>query len=432
MFVSGPDTRDARRRVVIVGGGVAGLDLAGILGRDPALDVILLDHATSHVWKPMLHSIAAGTHDVAQVEVPYVAQARHHGFTYVPGRVDGIDPVTRTIGVAPFSFHGRELLPQRTIDYDTLVLAIGSVAAHFDVAGVEEHARHIDTLAEARDFQAHVAPRLVEAAQTGVPLRVAIVGGGATGVQLAAELVQIADIADDYGLGGGRKSLDITLVDRGDRLLPAFPERISSAARTRLEGLGITVRTGVDVSAVHESGLQLEDEVLPADLCVWAAGVEAAPLAATLDTLQRMRNGRVVVDNHCRSISSPDIFAIGDCAAFGGSEDGSPLPPTAQVAFQQAVYLGRWLPTIVLGEKAPAFRYRDLGALVQLGGYDAYGALGQFGIFGRGFLRGRVAQAGHAFLYRRHQMRLHGIGPALRLWLAERIAGKARPSSKLS
>jgi NADH dehydrogenase len=423
---------NARHRVAIVGGGVAGLDLAGILGRDPQLDVTLVDLATTHVWKPMLHSIAAGTHDAAQVGVAYVAQARRHGFTYVPGRVEGVDPQDRILRLAPFRFHGRPLLPERTLGYDTLVLAVGSVAADFGVDGVTEHAFHIDTLEQACAFQSDIAPRLIEAARTGTPLRIAIVGGGATGVQLASELLQMADIADAYGIGGGRRSLAITLLDRGTRLLPAFPDRVSQAARARLEELGVTVMTGVDVTAVEAGGLRMGDERVPADRCVWAAGVQAAPLAASLERLERGRDGRLVVDTGCRSTSFPDIFAIGDCAALTPAGEERPLPPTAQIAYQQAVYLGRWLPDLIAGRTAPPFWYRDLGALVQLGGYDAYGALGRFGVFGGGFLRGRVAQAGHAFLYRRHQMRLHGVAAAIGLWAADHLSAGARPSTKLN
>lgn len=427
MFETDADD-DARHRIVIVGGGVAGLDLAVSLGREPALSVTLIDLATAHVWKPMLHSIAAGTQATSDVALPYAAQARRYGFTYIAGRARAVDRETRCVHVDRFALHGRELLPERAIGYDTLVLAVGSVAAPFGVEGVEDHARHIDTLEEAQAFQAKLLPRLVEAAHAGRRLAVAIVGGGATGVQLAAELVQMADIAGTYGLDGSRSAIDVTVVDRGQRLLPAFPEAISTAARQRLESLGVSVRTDVDVTAVTAAGLRVDGADVEADLTVWAAGVQVAGLAVDL---ARGLSDRIVVDRTCRSVDDPHVYAIGDCAALTMPNDDRPLPPTAQVAYQQAVYLAKALPRHVAGKRVRPFRYRELGALVRLGTYDGYAELGKFG-FLSGMVRGRVARVGHALLYRRHQMRLHGFVPMLRLWAAEALVGDLRPAAVIS
>lgn len=418
----------ARHRIVILGGGVAGLDLAASLGGRPELSVTLIDLATAHVWKPMLHSVAAGTRASAAVAIPYAAQARRHGFTYIAGRARSIDRDARCVKVDRFAIHGRELLSERAIGYDTLVLAIGSVAAPFGVEGVEEHARHIDTLEEAQAFQAELLPRLVEAAHAGRRLAVAIVGGGATGVQLAAELLQMADIAGDYGLEASRSTIDVTLIDRGPRLLPAFPEEISTAARERLEKLGVTVRTDTDVCAVTADGLQVDGPDVAADLTVWAAGVQAAPLATDL---RRGASDRIVVDRTCRCVDDPHVYAIGDCAAFTAPGDERPLPPTAQVAYQQASHLAKALPRHIAGQDVPPFHYRAFGALVQLGDYDAYAELGRFG-FLSGVVRGQLARIGHALLYRRHQTRLHGVGGTLRLWLSDVIAGDLHPEAVIS
>lgn len=426
MFETGAD-HGGRHRIVIVGGGVAGLDLAVSLGGHPELSVTMIDLATAHVWKPMLHSIAAGTCASAAVALPYAAQARRHGFTYIAGRVRKVDREAQSVHVDCFALHGHKLLPERAIGYDTLVLATGSVAAPFGVEGVEEHARHIDILEEAQAFQTELLPRLVEAAHAGRRLSVAIVGGGATGVQLAAELVQMADIAGTYGLDGSRSTIDVTLVDRGPRLLPAFPEKISTAARARLESLGVRVRTDVDVTAVTPAGLHVDGADVAADLTVWAAGVQAAPLAADLE---RDRSERIVVDRMCRS-QDHHIYAIGDCASLTLPGDDRPLPPTAQVAYQQAVYLAGVLPRHLAGKATAPFRYRDFGGLVQLGTYDGYAELGKFGIFS-GVVRGRLARIGHALLYRRHQMRLHGRRATLRLWMSDILIGNLRPAAVLS
>ncbi|WP_112384123.1 NAD(P)/FAD-dependent oxidoreductase [Sphingomonas carotinifaciens] len=431
----GPSGQGDAHRVLIVGGGVAGLDLAGTLAGHKELDVALIDLATAHVWKPMLHSIAAGTHDVARVGVPYLAQARQHGFLYHPGRATAVDLDARCVTVDAFDRDGLTLLPERHLPYDTLVLAVGSEANDFGVPGVAEHARHIDTLHEAVAYRDATAPRLVQAAQAGRPHRVAIVGGGATGVQFAAELLQIADTVDDFGIDGARAAMQVTLLDKGDRLLAAFPPPVSTAARERLEQLGVAVRLNVDVARAEADALILKNgEAIAADFIVWAAGVRASPLAASLDALERGPASRIVIDAHCRT-SRPEIFALGDCAALTPDGADTPLPPTAQVAFRQAVYLGRHLPAMIAGRSVPDFRYRDAGALVSLADYDAYGALGDFGFFKggikNGFFRGRLAQAGHALLYRRHQARLHGAPRAAGLWLSDVVTTRTRPIEKL-
>lgn len=419
-------------RVVIIGGGVAGLDVATVLGRRRGFTVSVIDEAPTHVWKPMLHSIAAGSQDAAMVGAPYVANARRHGFAYVPGRACAIDADARQVTVAAVERHGVAMLPERTIAYDTLVLAVGSVAASFGVPGVAEHSRHIDTLAEAIDAQSEIAARLAAALHAGRTLSIAIVGGGATGVQLAAELLTVADSYDDLGIGAARDALRIQLLDRGDRLLAAFPPRVSAAAKARLESLGAAVRLDAVVCAATAKGLVLEGGAeIAADIVIWAAGVEGAMPSSITSPVKLDRAGRCIVDAHCRT-SHDGIFAIGDCAAMPLGEEGRPLPPTAQVAYQQALYLGRRLPALVAGRTVPPFRYRDRGALVSLGEYDAFGSLGSYGLFGDRFLRGRIAQLGHALLYRRHQVRLHGLRRALLLWIADRARGSAMATEKLA
>lgn len=419
-------------RVVIVGGGVAGLDLATALGSEKGLSVSLIDEATAHVWKPMLHSIAAGSQDAAVVGVPYVAQARRSGFAYVPGRACRIDAEARSVSVAAVEREDVAMLPARTIGYDTLVLAVGSVAATFGVPGVKAHTRHIDTLAEAAEVQAEIAARLAAALHEGGTLSIAIVGGGATGVQLAAELLTIADTYDEMGIGAAREALRITLLDRGDRLLAAFPERVSTAAKARLESLGAAVRLDAVVHKATADGLALETgETVSADITIWAAGVEGALAAAIEPPVTVDKTGRCVIDRYCRT-SRTEIFAVGDCAAMQCRNADRPLPPTAQAAFQQASYLGKHLRSLIAGREVPEFRYLDRGALVQLGEYDAYGALGRYGVFGERFIRGRLAQAGHAMLYRRHQARLLGLRRAFLLWIAERARAAALAAEKLT
>ncbi|HYE57532.1 MAG TPA: FAD-dependent oxidoreductase, partial [Rhodothermales bacterium] len=333
------------------------------------------------------------------------------------------------VHLGPVASHdGRVLLPERTIRYDTLILAVGSQANDFGTPGVGEHCHTIDSRTQAMAFNGEIRTRLLESLASKGTLTIAVVGGGATGVELAAELIQLSEIVAFYGATGFPSQVRVVLIESGPRLLAAFPERVALAARDRLEKLGISVVTHARVVASEAAGLRLQDGTLiEADMQVWAAGVKAPAVIAGIEGLETTRNSQLVVTPTLQTTRDPHVFAVGDCSSLPSSSDGRPLPPTAQVAHQQAAYLIRHLPGWLNGGELPPFRYREFGSLVSLGGYGAYGSLGQFGLFSDGFIKGRVAQLGHVMLYRSHQARLHGFWRGSLLWLADTINAYVRP-----
>jgi|GEM_PF-564442 len=193
---AGSATASGGARIVVVGGGVAGLEIATALGkgRTGAIgSVTLVDSDSAHVWKPMLHTIAAGTRDLAQQQTTYLAQASDASFAYQPGEMCGLDREAREVLLAPIEApDGREIVPGRRIAYDRLVIAVGSGANDFGTPGVDEHCFMIDSRRKADAFNSEIRLRMVRCMTSGEQLRVAIVGGGATGVELAAELVQLS------------------------------------------------------------------------------------------------------------------------------------------------------------------------------------------------------------------------------------------------
>jgi NADH dehydrogenase len=424
-------------RLLVVGGGVAGLDIATHLaGRRTAqgpLAVTLIDREMAHIWKPMLHTIAAGTSDVYQQQTSYVAQAREHGFVFHPGEVASIDRNARTIRLNPWrTQQGKEVFAGSEVPYDTLILALGSRANDFGIPGVAEYCHTIDSRDQAIAFNDEIRVRILESIKHSTPIEIAIVGGGATGVELAAELVELATSSEYYGAQEMSKKVKISLLESGDHLLAAFPMRIAEAARQRLEAIGITVHTSTSVTAAEPTGFRLQDGgLLKADLQIWAAGVKAPDVLSTLTGLELTRNNQLVVGPTLRSTRDEHIYAVGDCASLTPAGQERPLPPTAQVAHQQARYLADRLPEMLAGRSVPDFRYHDFGSLVSLGGYDAFGSLGKFGFFKGGFIRGRVAQLGHAVLYRSHQVRLHGFWRGTLLWIVDRINAHIRPTIRL-
>jgi NADH:ubiquinone reductase (H+-translocating) len=266
------------------------------------------------VWKPKLHEIAAGSMDVGLHEVSYRAQAHWHGFQFRVGAMTGIDRASRLVHVAPFvDEDGAQVTPARSFGYDTLVIAVGSQSNDFGTPGVAEHALKLETTADARRFHRRLVNALIRAHAQHEPLaqhqlQVAIIGAGATGVELSAELHRTTRELVAYGLDriDPEQDLQLHLVEAAERVLPGLPERMSTAARQMLEGMGVQVHTGAKVAEVLPDGVRLGDgRVIAAELVVWAAGVKAADFLRDLDGLETNRINQLVVRPTLQTTPAP-------------------------------------------------------------------------------------------------------------------------------
>ncbi|MCR0980833.1 NAD(P)/FAD-dependent oxidoreductase [Roseomonas populi] len=422
-------------RLVVVGAGAGGLDLATRLARRrvPGLAVTLVDRASSHVWKPRLHQVAAGTLDTAQDEITYLDHAARLGMAFRPGLLRGIDRAARRITLGTVQDEAGRDEVTAEVPYDTLVLAIGSTADDFGTPGVREHAVFIDSREQAEAFRVELRRAVVRALDDPAvrEVSIVIVGGGATGTELAAELHQALDLASGYGVPDLRDRLRVTLVEMAPRILSALPEKVSTAATAVLRNLGVTVLTEAAVASVDEAGVTLKDgRRVEASIQVWAAGVRAPAITRALDGLELDRAGRIRVGEDMVSLTDPAILALGDCAALIPAGGEKPLPATAQVAHQQARHLARHLPARLSGTPLPPFRYVPRGSLVSLGDYDAFGSLGRLGILKGAFIEGWLAQLSYTMLYRQFQLVVHGWRAPL-VWLAGALRSLARPSVRL-
>jgi NADH dehydrogenase len=431
-------------RIVIVGGGAGGLELATRLGdkfgRKGRAEITLIERARTHVWKPKLHEIAAGSMDMSDHEVSYLAQAHWHGFRYRLGEMTGIDRQRRVVHVAPyFDAEGLQVTPARSVGYDTLVIAIGSQSNDFGTPGVAEHALRLDTPDDARRFHARMVHACIRAHAQAEPLRpeqlhVAIIGAGATGVELAAELQRTSREVVAYGLDrvNPDKDVKICLVEAAPRVLPALPERLSAATMRLLRGQGVEVYTGAKVAEVQAQGVRLADgRLLPAELVVWAAGVKAAPFLSTLDGLETNRIHQLLVRPSLQTTLDDNIFVIGDCAACPWPEKGGFVPPRAQAAHQQAAHLYRQLQRHMAGKPLKAYRYRDFGSLVSLGEYSTVGNMMGGLIGGSLMIEGLFAKLMYISLYKLHELALHGTVKVVLDTLARMITRRTEPHVKL-
>ena len=444
-----PPEYSGLHRVVIVGGGAGGLELAtrlgDKLGRRGRAHVTLIDQARSHVWKPKLHEIAAGSMDVGVHEVSYRAQAHWHGFSFRIGSLTGIDRARREVHVAPYvDEDGVEVTPARSFGYDTLVIAIGSLVHSFGTPGVDEHGIKLETTADARRFQRRLVNALVRAhaqqgPRAGHQLGVAIVGAGATGVELAAELHRSTRELVAYGLDriDPDKDLRLHLVEAADRVLPGLPPRVSATAGRMLVELGVRVHTGARVAEVTTDGLLLADgSRIAAELVVWAAGVKAHEVLATLDGLEVNRINQLVVQPTLQTTRDDNVFAIGDCAACPWPQtDASAtprwVPPRAQAAHQQASLMLRQVQRRLAGKALDEYRYRDFGSLVSLGAFSTVGSM-MGGERGRSLLvEGLFARLMYESLYKMHELALHGMPKVALDTLARWITRRNEPHVKL-
>ncbi|ROM82796.1 FAD-dependent oxidoreductase [Pseudomonas brassicacearum] len=427
-------------RILIVGGGAGGLELATrlgkTLGKRGTAHITLVDANLTHIWKPLLHEVAAGSLNAHDDELNYVAQAKWNHFHFQLGRMSGLDRAARSVRLAStLDGAGRELVPERTLNYDTLVIAVGSTTNDFGTEGAAQHCLFLDTRQQAERFHQQLLNHYLRAQALGVAgekISVAIVGAGATGVELAAELHNAAHELAAYGLDRIQPhDMHITLIEAGPRVLPALPKRISEPVHRTLEKFGVSVMTNAAVSEVTAGHLKTHNgDVIEAGLKVWAAGIRAPSFLKNLDGLETNHINQLRVRPTLQTTLDDHIFAFGDCAACPQPGSEHNVPPRAQAAHQQASMLVKSLKAKLEGEPMPTYVYKDYGSLVSLSRFSAVGNL-MGKLTGSVTLEGWLARVFYASLYRMHQVALYGLFPTALLMLGNRMGRGTEPRLKL-
>ncbi|MCG8614266.1 MAG: NAD(P)/FAD-dependent oxidoreductase [Pseudomonadales bacterium] len=428
--------------IVIVGGGAGGLELATKLGhklgKSGKARVTLVDAVLTHVWKPLLHEVAAGSLDSNAGEVNFRAHAKQHHFEFQLGRMSDLKRAERYVVLDPvFDEHGQEVVPERVVPYDTLVIAVGSTANDFGTPGAKEHCLLLDNLVQARRFHRLLLNAFLRAEHQQLALktklRIAIIGAGATGVELAAELRHASHELPSYGLHNvSSEDVELTLVEAADRILPALPERLSASATRELERLGVRVVTGNPVCEIKAGELEIKDgSSVLADMIVWAAGIKAPEFLAKLDGLETNRINQLVVEQTLQTTNDANIFAFGDCAACPQPDSDRPVPPRAQAAHQQATTLAKTLVNRLNQKEAVPYIYRDHGSLISFSHYTTVGNL-MGNLSGKSMMiEGKVARMFYISLYRMHQVALHGFVRTALIWMGDKISKALHPRLKL-
>ena len=432
------------RNIIIVGGGAGGIilatDLGRRLGKKKIARVTLIDKQLTHIWKPLLHEIAAGSLNSYTDELNYFAHARKNHFEFLPGELQNIDRENKKITLAEYrDIKDHIVMPVVDIAYDILILAIGSVCNDFNTDGADQHCVFMDSRKQAEHFHQTLISHYVSAQRNAMPdqqLDICIVGAGATGVELAAELHQTAHTLNRYGLNAIKaQHVRVTLVEAASRVLPAMPERMALAAQRELEELGVRVLCGEKVTGINATTIHTaSDRHILADIKVWSAGIKGPNFLQNIAGLETTPSNQLVVRKTLQSTRDDNIFAIGDCASLTLTTEAGELfrvPPRAQSAYQQAKILAKSLiGNIRNNDNLLDFTYKDHGSLVSLANENAIGNLSN-ALFGTINFEGIIARFMYLMLYRMHQAALHGWPTTLLIICRDILNRSTGPRLKL-
>ena len=435
-------------KIVVVGGGAGGLELVtklgDTLGKHKSAHITLVDKNRTHVWKPKLHEIASGSMDYTDHELNYSAQSHEHNFTFRIGEMHCVDRQNRKVHLSPYlDESGQQVTPPQSLSYDILVICVGSLSNDFGTPGVKEFALRLENQSDAKNFhskminaciRAHYQPGLISESQ----LHVAIIGAGATGVELAAELHRTTREVVSYGLDriDPQKDIKVTLIEAAPRILPALSERLSSATQALLASFGVSVLTNSKVSEVSAQGVKLNDgRFLNSELVVWAAGVKASEYLRSLDGLETNHINQLIVRDTLQTTLDENIFALGDCAAckWVGAKPGQGefIPPRAQAAHQQASHMYKQIKLKLANKPLKKFQYKDFGSLVSLGEFSTVGSM-MGGLIGENLMiQGYFAKIMYMSLYKMHELAIHGVVKVFLDTLARLITQRTEPRVKL-
>ncbi|MGR9037391.1 MAG: NAD(P)/FAD-dependent oxidoreductase, partial [Gammaproteobacteria bacterium] len=329
---------------------------------------------------------------------------------------------------------GEELIPKRTFNYDTLVMAVGSISNTFNIEGVSEHCMFLDTTAQAFKFQKQLVEKYIKRyvgkdSSNKTPLSIVIIGAGATGVELSAQLHEVTNLLAVYGLQETNQ-VKLTIIEAANQLLPALPGKLAQATQRQLVKLGVDLKLGRKVVEVTKEHVKTHDgETIAADLKVWAAGIKAPDWMKQLDGLETNHLNQLLVDGTLKT-ADDSIFAMGDCAACVWRGHQGNVPPRAQAAHQQASTLFKSIGNRLKGKPPVKYVYHDYGSLVSLGKYTTVGNL-MGNLMGSVTIGGFIARVVYLSLYKMHQVAIHGYFRTAMLTLSNVFRRSAHAVIKL-
>jgi NADH dehydrogenase len=374
-------------------------------------------------------------------ELEYMAQAHWHHFRFRLGRMDRLNRRKKEVSIAPYvDEDGKEIIPRRSFQYDTLIISVGSTTNDFGIKGAAEYSIALDTQEQAEVFHQKLHHAILKAQTQKKPiqpgqLEVVIVGAGATGVELAAELHKATREMTAYGIDrvNPDRDIKISIIEASPRLLPALPKKLSYSVELELRKLRVHLYMGERVIEVSAKGVKTHSKrFIPSALVVWAAGVKAPDFLKKIDGLETNHINQLLVHTTLQTTRDDSIFAFGDCAACPIDSTDQFVPPRAQAAHQQASLLFKSMKMRVKGKtNLPQYVYKDYGSLVNMGEYSTVGNLMGSLMGGSMFIEGFIARLMYQSLYKMHLMALHGFMSTALQTLARIITRRTEAQVKL-
>ena len=410
-------TKTDQLKIVVVGGGAGGLELVTQLGRKLGktnkAHICLIDKSPAHIWKPLLHTVAAGKLDVKQNEVNYLAHAAQNGYAFQQGEMIKLNRNKKQLLLAPIlDKKGQVLTAPRKITYDKLIIGVGSRANTFNIPGADKHCYFLNSKEDAAVLNTLMMTKLMQSTKNKISqkqkrLSIAIIGAGPTGVELASAMMSTLQqaIKQNQALSVDLLLPRISVIEAGKRVLPHLPEKMAAKAHERLSKMGVSIYPSQRVSCVSDKGVKTAAGItLQADIVVWVAGIKAPEWLGYLKGLEVNSVNQLVVKSTLQTTNDDDVFAFGDCCGFE-EKPGQIVPARAQAAHQQADLLSRSFVGMLKGRAPRCYKYKDYGSLVNL---STSGTLGlMMGMCEKSFMiKGVVARLMYLSLYKMHQFKV--------------------------
>lgn len=425
-----------KQTIVIVGGGIAGLELVTKLGKKLGKKnkkkIILVDCNLSHTWKPLLHKIATGLLDSNLESVNYFEQSNKNNFTFKLGKLINIDRKNKNITLSKiYNENQKKVTQKEKIKFDILVISIGSITNNFNIQGVNEHCIFLDNVKKANLLHKKIFNLLIHK-KIKNKINIVIIGGGPTGVEFSAELVNTIKKLEQYNIKNlHKKNIFITLIEGKKRILPEISKKISQEIHDKLKKLGIVIKTKTFVEIVSKNEIFTKSkETIKSDIIIWTTGIKIPNFMKKIAKLETNEINQLIVKKTLQTTLDDFIFAIGDCASYQ-EKNKKLFPPRAQSAHQMAKICFKNILLLIKFKKLKNYKYKDHGFLISLSKFATIGQINKFLFLKKIKISGKLAKIIYLSLYKIHLIKIYGFFKTIILTFISIFNKKIRMKTKI-